>query len=52
MRLAISTECKNKPTDENLRKVNTTFNNVDISSRELASHVALGYAFCAEHWNG
>ncbi len=52
MLAAINTNIKNKASPEEFKLLTTTFQNVDISLRELLNHVKEGHAFCAQHNNG
>jgi hypothetical protein len=51
MLIAVSRVIKNKPkqTDFIQKKLNGTFQNLDISVAELATEVSQGHAFCAQH---
>lgn len=54
MKIAINTaiDFKPDPVDKVSFKILTTrFSNVDISVEQLAQHIALGHAFCAQHKN-
>ena len=53
MLVAVSRIIKNKPSKEDFesktKRLNATFENLDLTASELGSEVAQGHAFCAQH---